>query len=646
MWSDISKSAFSWSNALIVNASHIEKSPNFGMIFLPRLILSVTILIACRLTEANAISLNKFEIGYDNELRVEKILAKFMVDLKKITVTKCSYRYVVVVAKERKDFQAAVGFSTGSSCVTATPAVLIRKFATPRSFCAITFFTDGVDESELNSTLAKIPKMYTSNVWLISTSQNDNYETIAARLQLARNMKIRNVKVAHLDRSGVMKIYRINLLPDCSHKMKLVNSWTSENGFITNTAIFDSYRLSPDLFGCHRRISSTSFGRDPLKSLRKFLIETIADDLHFVPVMLEQPMRKEFVSVPDKTPRNFVVADVISGRADFGIGMIRPTLENVRYLDFTEAYTNEYLVWTVPVTKPIRYEIFSAFTPLIWVFIILPLFLYSSLASVISKWKTGKYHVVRSICDVISITLNYAIVYYPAGITKTSLFIIYLMYARIIATTYSTWLASTLASASPFSEIESEMEIVASGFRVGGSDLNRVTFIDQTDVNSTSYALINRYEIIPSTDEALKRIDSGEKLALLERLSEVNRATIKRLMNNESAMYYPISNDRVRLYGASICLDKGSSITERLDILLSRLTESGIIRFFEQKHAILRSLITRKIIQATREQSATISPIFFNYITNLVAACLSFIGELIFSRFRIGYPRNYPGNRG
>ncbi|XP_020708648.2 glutamate receptor ionotropic, kainate glr-3-like [Athalia rosae] len=572
------------------------------------------------------------EIDANGDYEAENILTEFMIDLKKFTIDKCDYQDVVVLSNHRWHIQTTVGLTEGIPRIIGSPA----DVEIPKSLCIATLFVDGVEDFELESIFAKLSPISKNSLWLISMRQNTSRDVIAVRLRWALNMKLRNVKYVVLSgRYGITQIYMKSYSDNCTYEIKVVSSWEPGKEFTVNPDDLESHLVSPTIGrGCPGRVS-VAIAPELLRGPEKHLIQTIADDLNFVPVIKNPPGAKEFWIAPNGTLFG-VVGEVSREVAEFGIGQLRATLTRARFVDFTTAYKTERMVWSVPLRVEVDI-VHSEFSPFIWFLIFLSLFLYLMLASLVSKSSSGKYRLVTNTCDVISMTLNYTVVYRAAWTTWPLLFLLYLMYARIISTAYSTSLASILTTTLPQPAVVEEVEIFTSDLRVAGSISTHGMLFEDTGPNSSAFELelLKRSEVIPTTEEALERITLGDKLAYLQEVSDIDRVKMEFLMKNKPLLFGQISTI-LTAYSSSIAFPKGSTVVERINALVLRLSQSGILQFWDSEDSpVLRS--GENIISEAEQDSLlhTLRSVFFLYLYCLVPTVLIFIGESIVFHLKI-----------
>ncbi|XP_046738488.1 uncharacterized protein LOC124406871 [Diprion similis] len=581
------------------------------------------------------------------DLRLERLLIEFMTDLKKFTLDQIDTDHVTVLGNNSICLQAmkvVLEGYTPSFIGTHPEAVIPYSYSGTDS--VILFFVDGLSDSALKSSIGQISAVLSRRVLLISI-YNTTYETVYNAVLNAERSKLWNMLFVRLDTAGVMRVYKNVVGPNCFPHVVPLNTWTSGKGFVKNCSVFEEENVIINGLGCPMFIGTMNLM--PTMKLRHgendtsrivggiegHLIRSIAEQMNFTPIVRKPSAPEKFMTLPNGTSLG-IIADVAEEKVHLGIGQIRPTLRRTMLVDFTVPYNHECIVWTVPARANYDCHILSSvFSPAVWILATLSVLLSGVLSHVIRKLRAENSHIPGfDTFDVISVSLTHAIPRPPASLLCKLFFLLYLNYSRVLSTAYSASLASILSTRTPMPTIVDEKGILDAGLRTSGTATSRDMLTDQISPESDRVELLNRYEVITMVDEALARISRGEDIAYLRHLSTINYITAGYIRAGETPTFHPLRDECVISYNSVIVTPKGSFLTNEMNKIIMRITQSGIYEYWMNvDHTVDR--IGKRPYSYDSYTLAQLQSIFMLYLLCLVPAFLAFIAELIVFEIKI-----------
>ncbi|XP_046433191.1 uncharacterized protein LOC124185971 [Neodiprion fabricii] len=586
------------------------------------------------------------------DIRLEKLLTEFMTDLKKFTLDRIASDHVTVLGKNSICLQATkVVLEDYIPCFIGTNPEAVIPYSYSGTDSVILFFVDGLSDTALKSSIGQISAVLSRRVLLISV-YNTTYETVYNAVLNAERSKLWNMLFVRLDNAGEMKIYKNVVGPNCSPQVVPLNAWTRGIGFLKNSSVFEEENVIINGLGCPMFVSTMNLM--PTMKLRRgvndtsrivggiegHLIRSIAEQMNFTPIVKKPSAPEKFLVLPNGTFIG-VIADVAEEKVHLGIGQIRPTLRRAMLVDFTVPYNHECIVWTVPARANYDPNILRpVFSPAVSILAILSVLLSGGLSYVTWKLKAENCRSPEfDLFDVISVSLTHAIPRPPASLLGKLFFLLYLNYSRVLSTAYSASLASILATRTPMPTIVDEKGILDAGLRTSGTATSRDMLADQITPESDRAELLNRYEVITRASEALARISRGEDLAYLRHLSTINYITARYVRAGKFPTFHPLRDQCVISYNSVIVTPKGSFLTDEMNKIIRRITQSGIYEYWTNidntVDKIVKSPYSHSSYTLTQLQS-----IFVLYLFCLVPAFLAFITELIISEININKCRS------
>jgi hypothetical protein len=406
----------------------------------------------------------------------------------------------------------------------------------------------------------------------------------------------------------------------CHHveDITLIDTWLTEGGgkFVHNARFF-SPKIKNDLNGCPIRVASFHFppamasiirtpadGSGPDKRTYEegpgiSLFYTVAKAMNVTAVFIEPP-RNLWGVVYENGSSDGITGQIASNLADISNVPSPMDFTRITVIDYTIPYHWDAYIWWVPCAKP-----FPKWKNVTRVFS-LPLWLVD-LASIITAaffmLAIGKNFQNNSVYREISsclaaswaVLLGVSVSVMPRSDSLRVFFIAWVCYSLAINTVFQAYFTSYLIDPGLQHQISSMDEIMDYKIELGGYKFLRAylkTF-DDPQIN----IITARFTEVETRESALKRIATQKDLALLDVASAAEWYINSKYVDKNGKRMVCSVNERFMPAIAAWQVKKGSPLTGRMNRILRRLFESGLIGFWvrtERQLALMKAAYGRR----------------------------------------------------
>lgn len=265
-----------------------------------------------------------------------------------------------------------------------------------------------------------------------------------------------------------------------------------------------------------------------------------------------------------------------------GFGSVQYSPEIVKDFDFTMGYFYEHIVWVMPAAEayPEWQCLFQIFTFNVW---IACFFIYVAgtaalyLTSSRSNRERTVYKNFSNVTIIVwQIFIGNSTRAHPFSLSTRTVFCSVVLANLILAAVYQSSLMYPLTHTIYHEQIKTLQGILDSDLSICGLESYRDFFNITND--KTSLRIYNMYQNKSENDTAhfwLKTVNDNKRVATL-----LGEFYVKFLVANASAEEYRdvfISNENLMFYPVHIVLPKGFPLRDRINTLISRMIQGGLI---------------------------------------------------------------------
>lgn len=474
-------------------------------------------------------------------------------------------------------------------------------------------------------------------------------------LELLWSFKVLNAVVVIPQRKSALIVYTwfpYQSPEICTQVREVVlNYWLFENNgrFLFNTSLFPQ-KIPQDFKGCSISVSTLEIEPFVILSYRKSEVfpEDGVEGRLFRSVMkklnlqykLELPGNESW---GEKLPNNTwtgMKGDLISNVTELGFGGLLLDRELCELFECTITYLKDRLVWYVPRARQVAqwkgfYRVFEKET---WMVI-----LTVNIMVALLLWRMGRIYketsyssLAKSLSHVWAMILGISVPEQPRASRPRLLFLFWIIYCLHMNAVYLSFLNSFLIKPGFERQIRTVEELVRSNLDYGFHSVFDKYFIDSTDKILVKI-LSRRKHCEGDGEECLRRMaDRGDFAMLVSSLLIQYKSALDFVDDSGNSLFNHFEDsfhdNEIVMY-----LTKGSLLLERLDNILHRTVESGLVEHWWEE---MKNTLRLKQALLTVEKSSTLSfshlqPVFMFHFFGLAISFTVFIGEFLYFRLRM-----------
>ncbi|XP_024946194.1 uncharacterized protein LOC107273118 [Cephus cinctus] len=381
-------------------------------------------------------------------------MTNFIKDLKRDYLDVKEHRQITVLARNINLLRTVNPLYRDHPIYTGRHANITRSLQYSK-IGYVFIFVDNLKDDYLNVCFQDLPNTYKAKVILVVFGSL-TVDEIRKMYEMAYTRKTVNILVIHFHES-VAQLYRPQVeYKTCTYGANVVGNWSVETGLRMEKKVFDkmmNYQTCPVrivTLNLEPVMRITEGNNETLRivgGLEGKLILTFADYMNFTPIV-KYPQNKNVPMWKTSSEESDLIDELIMGKADIGVGQLRPSNSDRLRLDFSFTYNYECLTWTVPLIIDWNKNLlFSEFSTISWILIILIIILSAvqQYFSCLMHWNIGpNYSCFFFLFQSFSITVGNPV---PISLQKRAeklQYTLYLIYALIITVAYKTSLAQQL----------------------------------------------------------------------------------------------------------------------------------------------------------------------------------------------------------
>jgi hypothetical protein len=462
----------------------------------------------------------------------------------------------------------------------------------------------------------------------------------------------RTVHINYVVKAPVLGIYTwfpFQRANQCSkvHKAVLLDVWKMKgNGsFMKNSALFTK-KISNNLYGCELRVSSTVPDAYSIRGTVQQsgndtnitydggweikLIDVITEKMNMKTTFLNPS--EDFHQIYDEY-KNFTgyTAHLIFDEADVALSTIFRTLAPTSLTDFTTSYYQLKWVWFVPC--PVKYprwnSIFRIFSVSLWLTIFLSAllanFILVFLAKFDGKENSSFRRFANAITNVWAVILGVSVPLMPRTTPLRMFFFSWVCYSLAMNTVFQAYLTTFLIDPGLEKSITSTEEVFTSGTKYGFIPyIFDGTFKDST--NSESMKILENRVDCTNMELCLCWTAKYRNISVISVDIIVDYLYYSSQFSDEYGNHQVcrIKDNPVLLTDIVMLLQKGSPLLERVNEIIDRVLESGILN-----HWFKDSIEAQVIMKSVSNSTTTLADEFYELNTKHMQSAfyLLFFGE-------------------
>ncbi|XP_024946176.1 uncharacterized protein LOC107273117 isoform X2 [Cephus cinctus] len=561
----------------------------------------------------------------------EKLLEKFLMEAESHLMKNCPRRHTTVIAANNQLMKAVTMIFKNRPYFVGIDSKIFFKSHEYLIENCIFVFVDKIDYDYLSKIFSDLRQHYNTKLQVISTIGLSE-EEVKKTLDLAYDKSIENVSVTFLKNSQFKMFQVYPFTRNCEREVRQSYVWFLEEGLeaynyddysprnLNKCPVLISTLPLKNTIGVHEYPNGTL---EILGGGEGNLITTLAQKLNFT-ITLRYPEIKDWEGLVNNTIVG-LVGEVVNKKSLIAIGQLRPTVERYSNCHLTASYGHECIVWAIPVILAHTKDILHAeFPEYLWAAILMTIFFSSTFicSQLEKKSSNHKETYVKITMDVISTTLGVPIHRLRTNQPGKIYFLSYIFYSLVLTVAYKTSLAAMLAVRSDVQLIKNYEDIVKSGITPGGSSSSLDILQNQRDQNPHMDYLIDNYEIVINTTQALSRLKYQKDFAYMIHLS-----TMKYYMHNlivsGQKVYFYLVDDCIMSYNTVVLVRKGFILTNELNHIIQIMLESGHIDFWNTDES--NSEVRNVNVVDTKMQKLTLSQLKSIFVLYLLGMALSIV---------------------
>ncbi|PNF27931.1 hypothetical protein B7P43_G00893 [Cryptotermes secundus] len=470
-------------------------------------------------------------------------------------------------------------------------------------------------------------------------------------LQLLWSFKVLNAVVAIPQRKSALVLYTwfpYQSPEICTHVQEVVlNYWLFENEgrFLLNSSLFPQ-KIPQDFKGCNISVSTLEI--EPFVILSEGFPEDGVEGRLFHLVMKELNLRYKLKlpgneSWGKKLPNNTwtgMKGDLFNNVTELGFGGLLLDRELCEVFECTITYLKDRLVWHVPRARQVAqwkgvYRVFEKET---WMVI----FVVSIMVALL-LWRMGNIcketsysALAKSLSHVWAINLGISVPKQPRAFRPRLLFLFWVIYCLHMNAVYLSFLTSFLINPGFERQVRTVEELVKSNLHYGYHSGFDKYFNDSTDEILVKI-LSRRKHCEGDGEECLRRMAARGDFAMLVSSMLVQYKSALKFVDHSGNILFNHFEDSFLDYDFVMYLTKGSHLLERLDSVIQRTVESGMLEHWWEE---MKNTMRLKQALLVVEEASTLSfshfqSVFVFHFFGLAISFTVFIGECLYLRLRM-----------
>jgi hypothetical protein len=453
---------------------------------------------------------------------------------------------------------------------------------------------------------------------------------------------------------------------ECSvvNETLLLDVWlmSGEGSFFSNSVLFPK-KLSGNFHGCEFRVANALRARTREVGTRKSgnrIISTDYDGLEIQLIkfirrvmnvtIIRLPQVKNFRIIQDESG-NYVgyTALFMNDEADIAFGGIMRTTISTSLMDVTKSYFQSSWQWYVPcpVKFPRWRSIFRIFSPSVWFSIFLASMFANIVIVFLARFGVNEHESFRCVSDTIivvwALLLGVSISPLPRTVPLRVFVSAWVCYSLAINAVFQADLTTFLEDPGLEKSITSVEEIFTSGIKYGfNSHYFDSNFNDKTNPNHMKI-LKNRIDCANVVTCVLwtakyKNISSLCPSKYIEYLY-YNSEYSDELKDHQ---YCGLKETPVLVTDVLMTLQKGSPFLDRVNKIIGRLTEGGIIAYLQKFVPETKSFIKTKpntsksfLNEYCALSMNNLQPVFFLFLFGHGLGLITFLMEIVYSKIHL-----------
>jgi hypothetical protein len=477
--------------------------------------------------------------------------------------------------------------------------------------------------------------------------------TVKQLLQLLWSFKVINAVVAISHQKSALVLYTWFPYQSpglCTNvRETAVNYWVFEDGgrFLLSSNLFPQ-KIPHDLKGCSITVSTTEIEPFVILSYSNTSSLAFAHGLEgrFFRSIMKKLNLSFKLKLPgsegwgEKLPNNTwtgLKGDLFNNVTELGFGGLLLDTELCEVFDCTVTYLKDTLVWHVPRAKQVPHwkGLYGVFNKKTWVVI-----LVLSIAVALLLWRMGCLSketsyvtVVKCLSQVWAIMLGVSVPEMPRASNLRLLFLIWVIYCLHINAIYLSFLTSFLINPGFEHQVRTVEELVQSKLDYGYHSGFDKYFNDSTDKILVKI-LSRRKHCDRDGDDCLKRMAERGDFAMLVSKMLVQYKNAFKYVDQSGNTLFNHFHDAFLGYDFVMYLAKGSHLLERVDSIIQRMVQAGLLKKWWEK---MKTTLRLKQAFRTEQESTTLAfshlqSVFVFLFFGLVISVIVFICEFLSSR--------------
>jgi hypothetical protein len=489
---------------------------------------------------------------------------------------------------------------------------------------------------------------------VLVTEDYGQYRTVLVKqlLQLSWNFKVINAIVVIPSQKSALVLY--TWFPYQSPGMctnvreTVLNYWIFEDSgrFLLSSPLFER-KIPHDLKGCSIAVSTIEiepFVILPCSNVTNLLLAGGLEGRLFRFVMKELNLRYKL-----KLPRNGgwgeklsnntwtgLKGDLFDGVTELGFGGLLLDTELCEVFECTATYLKDTLVWHVPRAKQVPHweGLYRVFEKETWAVIfglgiaVALLLWYMGFLSKETSYET----LTKSLSHVWAVVLGVSVPKLPRAFKPRLLFLFWVIYCLHINAVYLSFLTSFIINPGFEHQVRTVDELVRSKLNYGYHSGFDKYFNDTSDQTLVTI-LSRRKHCDGDGSDCLRRMAETGDFAMLVSSMLVQYKNALESSNQSGKTLFNRFDGTFLSYDFVMYLTKGSQLLERLDCILQRTVEAGLLQQWWEE---MKFTLTLQQDLRTEEGSSTLSfshlrSVFLFLLLGLLISFVAFIGEFLSS---------------
>jgi len=420
--------------------------------------------------------------------------------------------------------------------------------------------------------------------------------------------------------------------------------------FARNVPLFPE-KVPPDLYGCPITISTFPWPPFIIKSyeyeagdkvfytkgLEIRLVNTIAQSMNATVQYLPPPANdSKWGTHTAWGSWTGLLGEVFYKTADVAFASMTATEDRIQYLDTTVTYWSNSVVWIVPRPQFISgwRSLLGIFKPAMWGIVIVAYLLGSaSLCSLAHTVRSREPALYRNLCSCMMTTLALALEIgahiQPRGTVMRLVFACWVIYCLQISTAYKSSLISVLTNPQLEPPILNMKQLAKSrlGFQytVGLSEY----FDDPTDMSTKK--IRDSLRFCASVTVGLNRVALAADTALVSDKWYVEYLIPQLYLDSSGQPLLQILPEEVLSYHVVMIVSKGNVLLDRINVLISRVVEGGLIVKWAKdiKHTRTLGTVSQDDVRGRRLSLSHLQSLFVFLLLGECLALVTFIIEVV-----------------